>query len=67
MIFTLTNDNFIVGLSNVTLTFNLPEQMFQMALLLLKESCAIFFFFFFFFFLKSMHKCGSYVQDKLNL
>ena len=30
MIFTLANDHFIVCLSSVTLTFNLPEQMFQM-------------------------------------
>ena len=30
MICTLANDYFIVWSSNVTLTFNLPEQMFQM-------------------------------------
>ena len=30
MIFTIVNDRFIVRLSSVTLTFNLPEQMFQM-------------------------------------
>ena len=30
-------DHFIIWPSSVTLTFNLPEQMFQMALLLLKE------------------------------
>ena len=29
MIFTVPNDHFIVWLSSVTLTFNLPEQMFQ--------------------------------------
>ena len=34
-------DHFIIWPSRVTLTFNLPEQMFQMALLLLKENnCA---------------------------
>ena len=30
MIFTLANDHFIVRPSSVTLTFNLPEQMFQL-------------------------------------
>ena len=30
MIFTLANDHFIVWSSSVTLTFNLPEEMFQM-------------------------------------
>ena len=30
MIFTLANDHFIVWPSSVTLTFNLPEQMFNM-------------------------------------
>ena len=30
MIFTLANDHFIVWPSSVTLTVNLPEQMFQM-------------------------------------
>ena len=30
MTFTLTNDHFIICPSSVTLTFNLPEQMFQM-------------------------------------
>ena len=34
MISTLANDHFIVSPSSVTLTFNLPEQMFQM------NSCA---------------------------
>ena len=33
-----TDDNFIISLSSVTSTFNLPEQMFQMALLLLKKN-----------------------------
>ena len=33
-------DHFIIGPSSVTLTFNQPRQMFQMALLLLKENCA---------------------------
>ena len=31
-------DHFIIWPSSVTLTFNLPKQMFQMALLLLKEN-----------------------------
>ena len=48
--------------SSVTLTINLPEQMFQMAVPLLKENkcdihCII---------LRSMHKCRSYGPDKLN-
>ena len=30
MTFTLANDHFIICPSSVTLTFNLPEQMFQM-------------------------------------
>ena len=33
-----TYDHFIIWPSSVTLTFNLPKQMFQMALLLLKEN-----------------------------
>ena len=34
-------DHFIIGPSSVTLTFNLPENMIQMALLLFKENnCA---------------------------
>ena len=37
MTFTLANDHFIVGPSSVTLTFNLPKQMFQM------NNCAILF------------------------
>ena len=37
MIFTLANDHFIVWSSSVTLTFNLPEKMFQM------NKCAILF------------------------
>ena len=32
--------HFIIWPSSVTLTFNLPEQMFQMALLLLKNNYA---------------------------
>ena len=45
----------------VTLTFNLPEKMFQMALCLLKgNNCAKLF-------LKSMHKCTSYGLDKLSI
>ena len=54
-------DHFIIWPSNVTLTFNLPEQMFQMTLLLLEENnCA--------FILKSMHNLdGRYGPDKLNL
>ena len=54
------NDHFIIWPSSVTLTFNLPKQMFQMELLLLKENiCAKII-------LKSMHKCTSYGPDKLN-
>ena len=33
-------NNFIIGLSSVTLTFNLHEHMLQMALLLFKNNCA---------------------------
>ena len=41
----------------MTLTFNVPEQMFQMALLLVKvNNCQII--------LKSMHKCTSYGPKK---
>ena len=44
----------------MTLTFNLPKQMFQMALLLLKKNtCANYF--------EIMHKCRSYGPDKLHL
>ena len=50
---------FIIWLSSGTLTFNLPEQMFQMEYLLLKDNDFVKFI------LKSMHKCTSY--DKLNL
>ena len=51
-------DHLIIWPSSVTLTFNLPEQMFQMALLLLKgeQLCQIVF--------KFMHKCTSYGPDK---
>ena len=31
-------DNFVIWPSSVTSTFDLPEQMFQMALMLLKEN-----------------------------
>ena len=45
-------DHFIIWPSRVTLTINLPEQMFQIALLLLEDNnCA-------------MHKCTSYGLDK---
>ena len=38
-------DHFMIRPSSVTLTLNYPEQMFQMALLLIKENnCAQFFF-----------------------
>ena len=54
-------DNFELYLTPVTLTFNLPEKMFQIALLLLEDNnCAKLF-------LKSMHKCTSYGPDKLNI
>ena len=54
-------DHFDLYLTPVTLTFNLPEKMFQMALLLLMDNnCAKLF-------LKSMHECTSYGQDKLNI
>ena len=49
-------DHFIIWPLIVTLTFSLPDQLFQMALQLVKENnCAI---------LKSMHKCRSYGHDK---
>ena len=54
-------DHFDLYLTPVTLTFNLPEKMFQTALLLLKgNNCAKLF-------LKSMLKCTSYGPDKLNI
>ena len=49
-------DHFIIWPSGVTLTFNLPEQMFQMALLIKQQLCQIV--------LKSMHLCASYGLDK---
>ena len=53
-------DHLIIWQSSVTFTFNVPEQIFQMALLLLKENnCQII--------LKSMHKCRGYGLDKPNL
>ena len=52
-------DHFDRYLTTVTLTFNLPEKMFQMALFLLEgNNCAKII-------LKSMHKCTSYGPDKL--
>ena len=51
-------DHFIIWPKRVTLTFNLPKQKFQIALLLLKEHlCKII--------LKSINKCRSYCIDKL--
>ena len=56
----LIYDHFDLYLTPVTLTSNLPEKMFQMALHLLEDNnCAKFI-------LKSMHKCTSYASDKLN-
>ena len=52
-------DHFDLYLTPMTLTFSLPEQMFQMALLFLEgNNCKII--------LKSMHKCTGYGPDKLN-
>ena len=34
-------DQFIIWSSSMTLTFNLPEQMFQMALLLVEENTCV--------------------------
>ena len=53
-------DNFDLYLNPVTLTFNLPEKMFQMALFppRVQKLCKII--------LKSMHKCSSFGPDKLN-
>ena len=54
-------NHFIIWPPSVTLTINLPKQMFQMALLLLKENtCAKLF-------LESMHTYRSYGPDKLSL
>ena len=54
-------DHFDLYLTPVTLTFNLPEKMFQMALLLLQDNnCAKLV-------LKSTHKCTSYGPAKLNM
>ena len=54
-------DHFDLYLTPMTLTFNLPENMFQMALLLLEDNnCAKLF-------LKSMLKCTSYGPHKLNI
>ena len=61
ILFKLINDHFDLYLTPVTLTFNLPEKIFQMALLLLEDNnCAKLF-------LKSMHKYTSYGPDKLNM
>ena len=57
----LIYDHFDLYLTPVTLTFNLPEKMFQMALLLLEGNNHAKLF------LKSMHKCTSYGPDKLNI
>ena len=55
-------DYFDLYLTPVTLTFNLPEKMFQMALLLLEDNnCAKLFL------KKSMHKCTSYGPDNINI
>ena len=52
-------DHFDLYLTPMTLTFNLPEKMFQLALLLLEgNNCKII--------LKSMNKCTGYGPDKLN-
>ena len=54
-------DHFDLYLTPVTLTFNVPEKMFLMALLLFENNkCAKLF-------LKSMHKCTSNGPDKLNI
>ena len=54
-------DHFDLYLTPVTLTFNLPEKMFQMTLLLLQDNnCAKLF-------LKSMHKCTSYGPEKSSI
>ena len=57
----LIYDHFDLYLTPVTLTFNLPEKMFQRALFLLEDNnCAKLF-------LKSMHKYTSYAPDKFNI
>ena len=54
-------DHFDLYLTPMTLTFNLREKMFQMALLLVEDiNCAKII-------LKSIHKCTSYGPDKLNI
>ena len=53
----ICNNHLIIWPPRVTLTSTLPQQLFQMAMLLLKENnCQII--------LKSMHKCRSYGPDK---
>ena len=54
-------DHFDLYLAPVTLTFNLPKNIFQMALFLLEDNTYAKLF------LKSMHKCTSYGPDKLNI
>ena len=54
-------DHFDLYLTPVTLTFNLSEKMFQMALLPLQDNNCVNLF------LKSMRKCTSYGPDKLNI
>ena len=54
-------DHFDLYLTPMTLTFNLPEKMFQMALLLLEGNmCAKLFW-------NACNKCTSYGPDKLNI
>ena len=56
-------DYFIIWPSSVTLTLNLPEQMLRFALLRVRENkCAELFWNPIW-----MHKCRSYVPNKLNL
>ena len=56
----LNLDHFIIWRSSVTLTFNVSEQKFQTAFLLLKENNSQIIF-------KSMQKCTRYGPEKLNL
>ena len=53
-------DNFIIWHSSVTLTFNLPEQMFRIALYSSRETTVPNY-------LKYMHKERGYSPDNLNL
>ena len=54
-------NHFIISPSSVIFTFNLPEQMFQMALLLLKENNYVKLVW------NPCIKCRSYGPDELNL